>query len=110
MEETLTVKEVADVLKLKKRTVYELIRSGMLPASKIGRSYRVSVSDVHVYLEERMLHPRVPKNALFYDTVINFSSNEDGDIIIMLSEPAQYILIEAEHREKLAELIERLDG
>lgn len=38
---SLTVKEVAALLKLSHRRVYKLIRAGVLPGVKIGRAVRV---------------------------------------------------------------------
>jgi len=38
---TLTVKEVADLLKLDYRRVYKLIKKGEIPGVKIGRSVRI---------------------------------------------------------------------
>jgi len=38
---TLTVKEVAALLKISYRRVYKLIKAGVLPGVKIGRAVRV---------------------------------------------------------------------
>jgi excisionase family DNA binding protein len=40
MGDTLTVKDVANFLKLDKRLVYQLAREGKLPSFKIGRQWR----------------------------------------------------------------------
>jgi len=37
---------VADELKVTRRTVYNWVRSGELPATKIGRTWRVSYQDI----------------------------------------------------------------
>ena len=49
----LTVQEVADLLRVSSMTVYRLIKSGELPAVRVGRSFRVSDHDVDTYLAAR---------------------------------------------------------
>ncbi|MFN8034943.1 MAG: helix-turn-helix domain-containing protein [Acidimicrobiia bacterium] len=46
----LTVQEVAELLRVSNMTVYRLIKSGALPAVRVGRSFRVSEADVDKYL------------------------------------------------------------
>ena len=53
INEYLTVKEVAITLKLNPLTIYEYIRTRKLPAVKFGRYYRVSSSDLTVFLEHQ---------------------------------------------------------
>lgn len=48
--EIYTTEEVAEYLRVSPKTVYRLIDSGRLPASKVGRQYRVSQSDIDVFL------------------------------------------------------------
>ncbi|MDR3287869.1 MAG: helix-turn-helix transcriptional regulator [Peptococcaceae bacterium] len=51
METTLlTAEDVAKQLKIKKYTVYELIKRGELPSSKVGKQVRVSQTDINEYL------------------------------------------------------------
>jgi excisionase family DNA binding protein len=49
----LTVQEVADLMRVSSMTVYRLIKSGELPAVRVGRSFRVSELDVDGYLQSR---------------------------------------------------------
>lgn len=49
----LTVQEVADLLRVSAMTVYRLIKAGDLAAVRVGRSFRVSESDVDTYLAAR---------------------------------------------------------
>jgi len=51
--ELLTVNEVADLLRVSNMTVYRLIKSGDLPALRVGKNYRIRESDVDVYLSDR---------------------------------------------------------
>lgn len=46
----LTVREVADVMRVSNMTVYRLIRGGELEATRVGRSYRIWEGDVDAYL------------------------------------------------------------
>ena len=45
-DDLMTAQEVADYLKLKKTTVYEMIKRGDLPSRKIGKQLRISRADV----------------------------------------------------------------
>jgi excisionase family DNA binding protein len=47
------VQEVADLMRVSSMTVYRLIKSGDLPAVRVGRSFRVSEPDVDLYLSSR---------------------------------------------------------
>lgn len=49
---SLTPKEVADILKIAKNTVYELIKRGELPAYRVGRKIRVEMKDVEAYKKQ----------------------------------------------------------
>ena len=46
----LTVTEVAEFLKIPRKTVYQLVRSGQLPAFKAGRHWRVTREAVGTYI------------------------------------------------------------
>lgn len=46
-----TVEEVADILKVKPRTIYNLVKDGALPAVKIGeRQMRITGEALDAYL------------------------------------------------------------
>ena len=49
----LTVQEVADLMRVSTMTVYRIIKSGELPAVRVGRSFRVRDVDVDTYLGQR---------------------------------------------------------
>lgn len=51
MEKIYTPQEVADQLKIKKATIYELIKRGELKASKIGKQIRISQDQLNEYLQ-----------------------------------------------------------
>lgn len=48
----LSLEEVADHLGVTYQLIYRLVRSGELPAARLGRIYRVSTRDLEAYLEK----------------------------------------------------------
>lgn len=51
-QKLLTAQEAAELLKVKKATVYEMVKRGQIPAVKIGKQVRIDRTDL-----ERMLRP-----------------------------------------------------
>ena len=49
----LTVGEVAGTMRVSNMTVYRLIKSGQLPAFRVGKNYRIRESEVNRYLTEQ---------------------------------------------------------
>jgi excisionase family DNA binding protein len=49
----LTTEDVLGCLKVNARTLYRLIRSGELPAVRIGRQWRIRQSDFEAWLERQ---------------------------------------------------------
>jgi excisionase family DNA binding protein len=49
----LTVIEVAGLFKVSKMTVYNLVKSGKLPAIKIGNTFRFKRENILTYLEQQ---------------------------------------------------------
>ena len=47
----LSLEEVADLLGVNYQLVYRLVRSGELPAIRLGRVYRIDRADLDVYLQ-----------------------------------------------------------
>jgi len=56
----LTVAEVAGLMRVSNMTVYRLIRSGDLPALRVGKSYRIRRAEVARYLSERSVRVEEP--------------------------------------------------
>lgn len=52
-DEILTLKEVADYLKLAEKTAYRLAAEGKLPGFKVGGSWRFKKEDVLQWIEEQ---------------------------------------------------------
>lgn len=51
-DEILTLKEVAEYLKLAEKTAYRLAAEGRLPGFKVGGSWRFKKSDIEVWIED----------------------------------------------------------
>jgi excisionase family DNA binding protein len=49
----LTTEEVLDCLKVNPRTIYRLIKSGELPAVRIGRQWRFRRSDLDEWIDRQ---------------------------------------------------------
>jgi len=54
-EPLLTVGEVARTMRVSNMTVYRLVKSGQLPAIRVGKNYRIRRTDVERYLNERVV-------------------------------------------------------
>ncbi|OHU89205.1 MULTISPECIES: methylation-associated defense system helix-turn-helix domain-containing protein MAD1 [Pseudoalteromonas] len=52
-DEILTLKEVADYLKLAEKTAYRLASEGKLPGFKVGGSWRFKAEDIDRWIEEK---------------------------------------------------------
>ena len=48
-----TLDELAELLKVTKRTLYNYVRSGKLEAVKVGREWRVTEDQLKHFLEEQ---------------------------------------------------------
>jgi hypothetical protein len=50
-DQFLSVKDVGQILKLKTPTIYDMIKQGVFPAIKIGRTIRIRKSDLESSFE-----------------------------------------------------------
>lgn len=53
----LTVREVADAMRVSQMTVYRLIKSGELPAIRVGRNFRIRESELDRYFDAQTVAP-----------------------------------------------------
>ena len=60
MDELLDIAAVAKYLGVSERTVYNHVRSGTLPAAKVGRLWRVRASDLEAWIGAGRTRPVVP--------------------------------------------------
>lgn len=56
-QEYLSLEEVADQLGVTYQLIYKLVRSGELPAIRLGKLYRVAQNDLDAYLGSRKVTP-----------------------------------------------------
>ena len=56
-EEILTVREVADFLKVTERTIYRLATEGQIPSFKVGGSWRFQRSNLIQWMNEQKGQP-----------------------------------------------------
>ena len=52
----LTIAEVARILKVTERTVYNYIKGGSLKAAKIGKIWRIKATDLEMFIEEAIVN------------------------------------------------------
>lgn len=52
-DEIMTLKEVADYLKLAEKTAYRLAAEGKLPGFKVGGSWRFKKEDILQWIEDK---------------------------------------------------------
>lgn len=56
MDEYLTTKDIAKLLKINVLTVRRWIMAGKLQATSLGKEYRIKKSDLEVFLEQRRVN------------------------------------------------------
>lgn len=54
-DEILTLKEVAEYLKLAEKTAYRLAAEGKLPGFKVGGSWRFKKEDIEHWIEQQKI-------------------------------------------------------
>ena len=52
-DQILTVKQVADYLKVNERTVYRMAAAGKIPAFKVGASWRFEQAEIAKWIKEK---------------------------------------------------------
>jgi excisionase family DNA binding protein len=52
-EDILTIREVAEYLKVTERTLYRLVQEGQLPAFKVGNSWRFRRDDLERWISKQ---------------------------------------------------------
>ena len=53
MTDLLSIKEVTTLLGIGRTTVFKLIDSGELPAIRLGRKFRIRLSDIDEYINNK---------------------------------------------------------
>lgn len=52
-DDIITIKEVADYLKLKEKTAYALVARGEIPGFKVGGSWRFRKSEIEKWISQQ---------------------------------------------------------
>lgn len=52
-EQILTVKQVADYLRVNERTVYRMATAGKIPAFKVGASWRFKQTEIELWIKDQ---------------------------------------------------------
>jgi excisionase family DNA binding protein len=47
-----TIEEIAEILKVTERTLYNYIKSGVLKAVKIGKYWRIKHTDIQAFIDK----------------------------------------------------------
>jgi excisionase family DNA binding protein len=55
--EILTIKQVADYLKVTERTIYRLAAAKKIPAFKVGGTWRLSRADIDSWIKQQSMEP-----------------------------------------------------
>lgn len=53
--EILTIRQVADYLKVTERTIYRLAAAKQIPAFKVGGSWRFSLADIDIWIKQQSM-------------------------------------------------------
>lgn len=73
-DEVMTIKEVADYLKMNERTIYKLVQKGKIPAAKIASQWRLKKDLINEWLEYHM-------KQLEEEDLIGLDQNEKAEVI-----------------------------
>lgn len=80
----LTAQDVANILKISKNTVYELIKRGELSSYKVGRKVRFTLSDIENYINHSKspaISQPTPKTSLSPEPPISYEAFSNNFII-----------------------------
>ena len=64
MEKLLTIDELAEVLSVKKSTIYQWVHLGLIPHIKVGRLLRFKEGNIQKWLISRQVEPSVRFRAI----------------------------------------------
>lgn len=67
MKDVMSIKELTEYLGIGKSKIYEMIKQGKIPASKIGRQYKFSKDVIDQWLRERIVTRREPVEKTLFD-------------------------------------------
>lgn len=76
--EIMNVSEVAELLRVSNQTIYNLVNSGQLPATKVGREWRFSREKILQILAGEAFKEQAPAEEK-QDTAVKIAAREAGD-------------------------------
>lgn len=104
-EGSLTALEVADLLKITKNTVYELVKRGELPGYKVGKKLRIDKEDVENYINSQKIskNNKQPK-PLNEESISNIKPVENSSDIIIAGQDVILDVLAENIREKVSDI------
>ncbi len=104
-EGSLTALEVADLLKITKNTVYELVKRGELPGYKVGKKLRIDKEDVENYINSQ----KITKNnkqlkPLNEESINSIKKVESSNDIIISGQDVILDILAENIREKVSDI------
>lgn len=81
LKSSLTPLEVAELLKITKNTVYELIKRGELPSYKIGKKIRIDMNDVEDYINSQKSNSKKSNDYKINNKSINNNTEKNSHIL-----------------------------
>ena len=79
--EVLTVDEVSDLLKVSPQTIYNMVKDGRLPASKVGREWRFNRIEIEKVLKPQEISIVDERNSISQKGTVEMSIAARGNFI-----------------------------
>ncbi|WP_160684451.1 helix-turn-helix transcriptional regulator [Clostridium sp. C2-6-12] len=104
-EGSLTALEVADLLKITKNTVYELVKRGELPGYKVGKKLRIDKEDVENYINsQKIIKNNKQLKPLTEENISNIKQVENTSDIIISGQDVILDVLAENIREKVSDI------
>jgi putative molybdopterin biosynthesis protein len=104
-EGSLTAVEVADLLKITKNTVYELVKRGELPGYKVGKKLRIDKEDVKNYINsQKIIKNNKQLKPLNEENINNIKQVENSSDIIISGQDVILDVLAENIREKVSDI------
>ncbi len=80
MKDIMSIKELSEYLGIGKSKIYDLIKHGKIPASKIGRQYKFSKDVVDQWLKEKIVTKKENTEKTLFDGTTQIKKEEQKKI------------------------------
>ncbi len=110
IEESLTALDVAELLKITKNTVYELVKRGELPGYKVGKKLRIDKKDVESYINNQKITKtnsnqfKRLKDETLEETLNNINKSENPNDIIISGQDIILDILAEKIKEKVSDI------